>query len=154
MIDAAHDKRLTVKEPLMCDYSMHAIASRPAKVGETLISSDFRGSCTRGFASAEEAEVAVCLLPGTELVFEQNVRCRGRWFRSKKLSYSVAQFCKLNPEKPQQHHDALAFPDGRTLLVNSLVKGQRARVIQLPVAATDIAAKINLLTPAAPISVQ
>ena len=70
----------------MCDYSMHAIASRPAKVGETLISSDFRGSCTRGFASAEEAEVAVCLLPGTELVFEQNVRCRGRWFRSKKLS--------------------------------------------------------------------
>jgi hypothetical protein len=53
----------------MCDYSMHAIASRPAKAGETLVSTDFRGSCTRGFASAEETEVAVCLLAGTELVF-------------------------------------------------------------------------------------
>ena len=133
----------------MCDYSMHAVASRPAKVGETLISTEFRGSCTRGFASAQEAEVAVCLLPGTELVFEQNVRCGSRWF-GKKLPFSVAQFCKLNPEKPQQHHDALAFPDGSTLLVNSLVKGQRARVIQLPVSATDIAAKANLLlTPTA-----
>ena len=68
----------------MCDYSMHAIASRPAKVGETLVSTDFRGSSTRGFASAEETQVAVCLLPGTELVFEQNVTHRGRWFGSKK----------------------------------------------------------------------
>jgi len=38
----------------MCDYSMHAIAARPAKVNETLVSTDFRASCTRGFASAEE----------------------------------------------------------------------------------------------------
>ena len=64
----------------MCDYNMHAIASRPAQAGETIVSTDFRGSCTRGFASVEETEVAVCLLPGTELVFEQNVRRRSRWF--------------------------------------------------------------------------
>ena len=95
----------------MCDYSMHAIASRPAKVGETLVSTDFRGTSTRGFASAEETRVAVCLLPGTELVFEQNVTYRGRWFGSKKVPFSVAQFCKLNPENPHQHHDALAFND-------------------------------------------
>ena len=62
----------------MCDYSMHATASRPAKVGETLVSTNFRGTYTRGFASAEETQVAVCLLPGTELVFEQNVTYRGR----------------------------------------------------------------------------
>ena len=84
----------------MCDYSMHAIASRPAKAGETLVSTDFRGSCTRGFASAEETEVAVCLLPGTELVFEQNVRHHRRWFGSKEVPFSVAQFCKLNLENP------------------------------------------------------
>jgi len=125
----------------MCDYSMHAIASRPGKVGETLVSTDFRGSCTRGFASAEETEVAVCLLPGTELVFEQNVRHHGRWFGSKQVPFNVAQFCKLNPENEHQHHDALTFPDGVALLVNSLVKGQRARVLQLPVSATDIAAR-------------
>ena len=125
----------------MCDYSLHAIASRPGKVGETLVSTDFRGSCTRGFASAGETQVAVCLLPGTELVFEQNVRYRSGWFGSKKVPFSVAQFCKLDPENPQQHHDALVFPDGTTLLVNTLVRGQRARIIQLPVSATDIAAK-------------
>ena len=138
----------------MCDYSMHAIASRPAQAGETLVSTDFRGSCTRGFASAGETEVAVCLLPGTELVFEQNVIRRGRWFGSRKVPFSVAQFCKLNPENPFQHHDALAFPDGTTLLVNSLVRGQRARVLQLPVAATDIAAKTRLVNPTASVSAQ
>ena len=99
----------------MCDYSMHAIASRPGKVGETLVSTDFRGSCTRGFASAEETEVAVCLLPG-ELAFEQNVRHRGRWFKYKKVPFNVAQFCKLNPENEHQHHDALAFPDASSTL--------------------------------------
>jgi len=77
----------------MCDYSLRAIASRPGKKGETLVSTDFRGSSTRGFASAETMEVAVCLLPGTELVFDQNVRYRGRWFGSKKVPFSVAQFC-------------------------------------------------------------
>jgi hypothetical protein len=130
----------------MCDYSMHAIASRPAQAGETIVSTDFRGSCTRGFASAEETEVAVCLLPGTELVFEQNVRHRGRWFGSRKVPSSVAQFCKLNPENPFQHRDALAFPDGTMLLVNSLVKGQRARVLQLPVSATGSQPKRAWLT--------
>jgi hypothetical protein len=36
----------------MCDYSLHAVASRPAEVAETLISAEFRGTTTRGFASA------------------------------------------------------------------------------------------------------
>ena len=34
----------------MCDYSLHAIASRPARVGEALVSTHFRGSATLGFA--------------------------------------------------------------------------------------------------------
>ena len=138
----------------MCDYSMHALASRSAQAGETIVSTDFRGSCTRGFASVEETEVAVCLLPGTELVFEQNVRRRGRWFGSRKVPFSVALFCKLNPENPFKRHDALAFPDGTTLLVNSLVRGQRARVLQLPVSATDVAAKTRLVNPTASVSAQ
>ena len=117
----------------MCDYSLHAIASRPAKVGETLITTSFRGTATLGFASPAENDVAVCLLPGTELAFERNVRLRGVWFRSHTVNYSVAKFCKIAPEVPCQHHDALAFPGGKTALVNSLVKGQRARVLQLPV---------------------
>ena len=35
----------------MGDYSLRAIASRPAEVGETVITTNFRGTSTRGFAS-------------------------------------------------------------------------------------------------------
>jgi hypothetical protein len=121
------------EQNLMCDYSLHAVASRPAKVGETLVSTRFRGSATLGFASPAEEGVAVCLLPGTELAFERNVKHRGGWFKSHTVKFNVAKFCKIAPEVPCQHHDALAFPDGSTVLVNSLVQGQRAQVLQLPV---------------------
>jgi hypothetical protein len=38
----------------MCDYSLHLVASRPAKLGEKLISTKFPSSTTHGFASLEE----------------------------------------------------------------------------------------------------
>ena len=50
----------------MCDYSLHALATRPAVVGETLITTTFRGTSTRGFASEREPAVAVCMFPGTD----------------------------------------------------------------------------------------
>jgi hypothetical protein len=43
------------------------------------------------------------------------------------------------PEVLSQHHDALGFPDGSTVLVNLLVKGQRLHVLQMPV--TDLRSK-------------
>ncbi|MGX4771104.1 hypothetical protein ACWAUC_15060 [Bradyrhizobium guangdongense] len=122
----------------MCDYSLHAVASRPAELGETLVSTDFHGSSTRGFANQAETDVAVCLLPGTELAFEKNVRYRGRWFGSYSVPFNVAQFCKINLQDPADHHDALAFPDGTKVLLNVLVRGQRARVLQLPAKASDL----------------
>ena len=30
----------------MCDYSLHAVASRPAEVGEELVTTRFRGTST------------------------------------------------------------------------------------------------------------
>jgi hypothetical protein len=130
----------------MCDYSLHAIASRPARVGEELVSTPFRGSATLGFASPAEKGVAVCLLPGTELAFETNVRYRGGWFKSRTMNFNVAKFCKIAPEVPCQHHDALAFPDASTVLINSLVPGQRVRVLQLPVHVSELQTK-SLKTP-------
>ena len=59
----------------MCDYSLHLVASRPAKVGDKLVSTSFPRSITRGFASVDDPNVAVCLLPGTELAFDNEVRC-------------------------------------------------------------------------------
>src|SRR5262249_53173393 len=53
----------------MCDYSLRLVASRPAKVGDKLISTRFPQTSTRGFASVDDRNVAVCLLPGTELAF-------------------------------------------------------------------------------------
>ncbi|MFQ3452597.1 hypothetical protein QA639_13250 [Bradyrhizobium pachyrhizi] len=116
----------------MCDYSLHAVTSRPAKVGESLVSTSFRGTSTRGFATKDEPTVAVCLLPGTELAFEQDVRYNRNWLLTKSAGFRVAQFCVIKPETPAQHHDALLFPDGTIILVNLLSEGQHARVLQLP----------------------
>ncbi|HVI79763.1 MAG TPA: hypothetical protein VM715_16655, partial [Candidatus Acidoferrum sp.] len=65
----------------MCDYSLHAVASRPAEVAETLVSTKFRSTATRGFTSPDNPAVAVCLRPGTELAFEADVRSVGFLFR-------------------------------------------------------------------------
>lgn len=119
----------------MCDYSLHAVASRPAKVGETLITTSFRGTSTRGFASPEEPEVAVCLLPGTELGFESEVHYDQRWIWTRSTEFRVGKFGHLDEGVPHVHHDAIEFPDGTSVLVTLLVSGQRATVLQLPVQA-------------------
>ena len=116
----------------MCDYSLHALATRPAKVGETLISTTFRGTSTRGFASESEPAVAICLLPGTELAFEQNVKYDNRWIWTRTSGFSVGKFNTIDPHLRERHHDAIEFPDGSYVLVTQLCTGQRATVLQLP----------------------
>ena len=120
----------------MCDYSLNFVASRPARVGDRLISSRFRASLTRGFAAIGEPEVAVCLLPGTEVAFERDVECDGafRFFRGRILNQTVARFRQINLDRPTMHHDALEFPDGTIVLLTRLLQGQRATVLQLPAA--------------------
>jgi hypothetical protein len=117
----------------MCDYSLHSVASRPAKVGETLVTTSFYGTSTRGFSAKEEPGVAVCLLPGTELAFDHDVKYNRIWLSTKNAGFRVAQFRSIKPKAPDQHHDALLFPDGNIVLVNLLSEGQYARVLQLPV---------------------
>jgi len=118
----------------MCDYSLHAVASRPAKVGETLISTTFRGTSTRGFASESEPNVAVCMLPGTELAFADDVRYDSRWIWTRTIRERVAKFNAIEKHVPDRHHDAIEFADGRHVLVTQLCEGQRVTVLQLPVA--------------------
>ena len=38
----------------MCDYSLHATASRPAKIADKLVTTSFISSSTRGFAAVED----------------------------------------------------------------------------------------------------
>jgi hypothetical protein len=118
----------------MCDYSLEHLASRPAKVGDRLISTTFPNSVTRGFTAAEEPNVAVCLLPGTELAFASQVEWEGRlgFFSRRTLSETVARFRHINESEPRTHHDALEFANGTTVLVTQLRSGQHATVLQLP----------------------
>jgi hypothetical protein len=117
----------------MCDYSLHAQATRPAEVGETLITTTFRGTATRGFASEVDPEVAVCMLPGTELAFAGDVRYDNRWIWTRSVRFRVGKFGVVDPHIPHRHHDAIEFPDGNHVLVTQLCEGQRATVLQLPV---------------------
>jgi hypothetical protein len=117
----------------MCDYSLHAVTSRPAEVGEELVTTTFRGTSTRGFASEQERGVAVCLLPGTELAFTEEVRYDNRWIWTRTINSRVGKFGKIDPLVPERHHDAVEFADGSYVLVTQLVEGQRVTVLQLPV---------------------
>ena len=95
----------------MCDYSLHLISSRPARVGDKLISTSFPHTITRGFASVDDRDVAVCLLPGTELSFEKEVRCETGIVFSWRLAHTVAKFQQVNTRASQTFiMTPLSFP--------------------------------------------
>jgi hypothetical protein len=131
----------------MCDYSLHHVASRPAKVSDKLITTELARSSTRGFAAVGEQgaklvihdgppKVAVCLLPGTELAFDDDVRYDRAFslFGKARVNHKVARFRQIDMDDPHVQHDALEFPNGQVLKVAQLVVGQTATVLQLPVA--------------------
>ena len=118
----------------MCDYSLHSVKSRPAKVGHKLTTHDF-GTGTRGFAASEDMNVAVCVLPGTELSFADEIKCLPMGlmaWRDKVIDHKTAIFRQINKDRVTAHHDALEFPDGRIALLTTLSEGQQATVLQLP----------------------
>ena len=118
----------------MCDYSLHNVKSRPAKVGDKLTTQHFNTG-TRGFAAPQDPNTAVCVLPGTELAFTKPVSWQPRGFfawKERTASHTTAIFRQINKDNPHQHHDALEFPDGQTVLLTDLIEGQEAVVLQLP----------------------
>jgi hypothetical protein len=125
---------LTAGASGMCDYSLENVASRAARVGDKLVSTQFVNSLTRGFAAIGEPNIAVCLLPGTELGFDQDVECDHPLglYERRKLREKVARFRQINPQSPYEHHDALEFPSGKIVLLTRLCVGQTGTVLQLP----------------------
>ena len=131
----------------MCDYSLHHVASRPAKVSDKLVTTKLARSSARGFAAVGEhgaklvihdtpPKVAVCLLPGTELAFDDEVQYDRtfRLFGNARVNHKVARFRQIDVNDPHVQHDALEFPNGQVLKLTQLVAGQTATVLQLPVA--------------------
>ena len=118
----------------MCVFSLQSVRSRPAKVGDKLVTRDF-GTGTRGFAAADDPGMAVCLLPGTELAFTAQISCLPAGllgWKTQMINHETAIFRQVNKDKLAAHHDALEFPDGRTVLLTLLCEGQAATVLQLP----------------------
>jgi hypothetical protein len=118
----------------MCDYSLQSIKSRPAKIADKLTVRDF-GTGTRGFAALENPGMAVCVLPGTELAFADEVKRLSirLWpWHNQVIKHKTAIFRQINKNKLVAHHDALEFPDGQIVLLTSLSEGQQATVLQLP----------------------
>jgi len=135
----------------MCDYSLHAVASRPAKTGDRLITTHFPDSITRGLAAVTEPDVAVCLLPGTEVAFDQEVAYQHPlgWFRGRRTKGRVARFRQVNTANSHTHHDAFEFSDGKIVMVTRLIENQNLTVLQLPVGANDAARQAGASTASA-----
>ena len=118
----------------MCDYSLQLVASRPARIGDRLVTSTFPNTLTRGLSAVGDPKVAVCLLAGTEVAFETDVRYERAFslLPYRTLKERVARFCQIQKDRPNTHHDALEFPSGRVVLISRLREGQRLTVLQLP----------------------
>lgn len=108
----------------MCDYSLASYKSRPAVKDEKLTTRRFL-SCTTGLVSASEPDVAVCILPGSCLVFDAPAQARA--------SYGVtAWFKQIDTHMPMRHHDAIEFDTGDVVLLNDLTAGQTVTVAYVP----------------------
>src|SRR5262249_13086245 len=85
-------------------------------------------SLTTGFAAPEDANMAVCVLPGTELAFAAKVSCQPRrlfTWKTDAVNHTTAIFRQINKDARYAHRDALEFPDGQIVLLNYLCEGQK-----------------------------
>jgi hypothetical protein len=117
----------------MCDYSLERVASRHAVAADRLVSTNFSGTSTRGFAGAGDLNTAVCLRPGTEIAFDLPPRYDD-WvtYTEMQASGTTARFRQIDLHNAYAHHDALEFADGTIVPLARLVQGQWATVLQLP----------------------
>jgi hypothetical protein len=96
------------------------VKSRPAKVGDRLRTTNF-GTGTTGFGALDgDQTVAVCVLPGTEIAFDDPVAITTTAFGFKQTQHKLARFRQTNKNQPHMHHDVLEFPDGEQVLLTCL----------------------------------
>ena len=118
----------------MCDYSLERVASRAAVTADRLVTASFPGTVTQGFAGIGDPNTAVCLRPGTELVFDLPPKYQPKWAPWPKTAEgTLARFRQIDISVPRAHHDALEFSDGTIVPLARLYSGQHATVLQLPI---------------------
>ena len=121
----------------MCDYSLDHLQNRLAKVHDCLVVKKFLGTSTRGFGLSAygASNTVICLRPGTEIEFDDDVMVPGLLFGDwwlAKIRSRKAIFRQVNLDDPLMNHDALEFACGKVVLLTRLRAGQCAIVRQLP----------------------
>lgn len=76
----------------MCDYSLHHVNSRPARSATSLPPATL--IWVRGVYHSDEKYLAVCLLPGTELSFADEVRRESSLSRVRTSNTKLRSFGK------------------------------------------------------------
>jgi hypothetical protein len=124
----------------MCDYSLEHVKSRPASIGDKLVTKRF--GTTAGLGDIKDTEAgllatAVCLLPGTEIAFDEPVKIMRynpltQMNEAPILENKTARFRQVDKELPFTHHDALEFGDGQLFKLNELISSQTCTVLQMP----------------------
>lgn len=114
----------------MCGHRRHNVFVRPARLADRLITAQFAHN--RGFADANDHTTEVCVVAGTQLVFDCHIECEptGPGAAPKKLRRKRARFSQM----PLRHSDAdaLKFKDDLVLPMKRLRLGQYATVQKLP----------------------
>jgi hypothetical protein len=79
----------------------------------------------------------------------REIECDALVFK-RRLGSQVARFRRVNEDRKYGHHDALELPSGKVVLLTRLLVGQRATVLQLPVAEREKKVERNLSVMAQP----
>ena len=110
--------------------------SRAAKVGDRLMTTDPAKPGASGFAALGKPDIAVRLVPDTELAFEKYIQYYRRFSLLRfSRGHRTAKFRQFNVGNPHRECAALEFPDGRLVMISELAPGQTATVVQVPLAA-------------------
>jgi hypothetical protein len=117
----------------MCDYSLHNVVVRPARVGEKLVTAQFIDN--RSFGAVDDPNIAVCMAAGTELAFDRHIECEPTDVGAslKKIRHKRARFWQIGARNSEADRDALEFKDGLIVPLKNLRLGQYATVVELPV---------------------
>lgn len=108
----------------MCDYSLEAYRSRPARKGERYVTHRFE-SGSIGLTAAGDRSTAVCVAPDMQLRLQGLPK--GVQDRFDVRPEEEVTFVRLDSE-PTQYRDAVRFDNGAEVLLQDLGRGITAIV--------------------------
>jgi hypothetical protein len=102
----------------------------PAKVSDKLATRNF-GTGTRGFSALEDHNVAVCVLPGTELSFADEVKITRRNPWPDVIKHKTAIFRQINQDDPEGPSRCAGIPERRGCAADILGARPRSKYSQI-----------------------